>query len=165
MVLMCAISRGTGGSSGTFNNPNRGINAFGRLGLDSPIQIKAGGTYELPYQIQASAIYTHFSGFPYTRQLRTTTDINGVRLNVGTITILAEPRGSKRLPALDQVNLNLAKTVRLNKTQTLKLMLDVFNVSNVNKALALSTLSGSSFGSFTSVAPPRYARLGVRYQF
>jgi outer membrane receptor protein involved in Fe transport len=156
---------GTAGVTTNFNNPDARINEYGLLALDSTYQIKVGGTYALPWDIDIGALYLHLTGNPYTRQIRVSRDINGNLLNLGNITINAEPLGSERLPAQDTVNLNAAKRVRLARGQQLKFTLDVFNLTNQNTPLSVSTLSGPTFGAITSILPPRYIRLGVRYTF
>jgi hypothetical protein len=156
---------GTGATSGAFTNPNSMINGYGRLGLDSPHQFKVGGTYELPWRVQVGGLYTYFTGYPYTRTLRVTTTSTGERLNVVTVTINAEPRGSERLPALQQLNVNLAKTFTFGQGQRIRFTADLFNLMNENPATAVATLSAATFGRITSVLPPRYLRLGLRYQF
>jgi hypothetical protein len=39
------------------------------------------------------------------------------------------------------------------------------NLTNQNTVLGRSTLSGAAFGGVTSILPPRYLRLGIRYRF
>jgi hypothetical protein len=156
---------GTGANSGAFRTPNDRLNGYGRLGLDSPLQIKIGGTYLLPFDIQVGGLFTHFTGYPYTRTLRVTTDITGRPLNAGTVTFNAEPRGTRRLPSQNQVNLNIAKAFALPQNQKLRVMVDIFNVTNQNTTVSVLSLSSSTFGRVTDILPPRFVRFGLRYQF
>jgi outer membrane receptor protein involved in Fe transport len=66
---------------------------------------------------------------------------------------------------MQQLNVNVAKTFTFGQGQQFKIMADLFNVTNENPATAVATLSASTFERITSVLPPRYVRLGVRYQF
>ncbi|MDP2321768.1 MAG: TonB-dependent receptor [Acidobacteriota bacterium] len=156
---------GTAGATTAFNNPNTRINEYGPLGLDSTYQFKSGGTYLFPRGIEVGAIYVHSTGYPYTRQIRVSTDASGARLNAGTITINAEPLGSRRLPSQDNINMNVSKLFRLGSSRDLKLALDVFNLTNQNTPLSVASLSASTFERVTTILPPRYIRIGARYRF
>lgn len=156
---------GTAGVTGFFNNPNSRINDYGPLGLDSTYQVKTGGTYIFPWEIEVGALYVHSTGYPYTRTVRVSTTASGQPLTAGNITINAEPLGSRRLPSIDTINMNVAKTLGLGGSSELKLMLDVFNLTNQNTALSVATLSASTFGRLTTILPPRYIRIGARYRF
>jgi hypothetical protein len=156
---------GTAGATTFFNNPNARINEFGPLGLDSTYQFKTGGTYLFPAGIEVGALYVHSTGYPYTRQIRVSTDAAGNRLNAGTITINAEPLGSRRLPSQDNVNMNVSKIFRFAGSRDLKVGLDVFNLTNQNTPLSVATLSASTFERVTTILPPRYIRIGARYRF
>jgi len=148
-----------------FDNPNARINEFGILDLDSTYQFKIGGTYLLPYGISAGAFFTHLSGYPYTRQLRVNSDVTGRRLNVGTLTINAEPLGSRRLPGENALNLSIEKEFQVAKGHRVSLRLDGFNVLNDNTVIGVFNLSGRTFNSITRIVAPGYWRFGLRYAF
>lgn len=162
------IGNDYGGSSGqnaALATPNGVVNSYGRLGLDSPLQIKTGATYDVIYGIRIGGVYVHQTGYPYTPQLRVSATSAGVPLNVGNITVDALPIGADRLPNEDNLNLNVSKSFTIHNEQAVRLSLDVFNVLNLTPATAVSTLLGSTFGKVTTIEPPRYVRLGVRYTF
>jgi hypothetical protein len=107
------------------NDPNYWINVQGHSTYDPQHMLKAQGTYMLPYGINFSAYFRLISGDTYTRQLR-------VKLDQGRITLLTEPRGSGRYPTIKDLDLRLEKTFTFQKKYRLGLMIDVFNVFNVN---------------------------------
>jgi len=156
---------GTSGQTTALATPNGWVNAYGRLGLDSPLQIKTGATYEVLWGIRLGAVYVHQTGYPYTPQLRVSQTASGTPLNLGTITVNAVPYGSYRLPNEDNLNLNISRSFKVFREQSIRFSVDVFNTLNLTPATAVSTLLGSTFGKVTTIEPPRYVRLGVRYQF
>jgi hypothetical protein len=81
------------------NNPNfqfrRGVQ-----GNDVPFSLRLSGIYELPYRIALSATFQRQKGFPEI----TTVSVgnNTVALVQGTTNITVEPRGTTRLPDLNE---------------------------------------------------------------
>jgi len=152
-------------NSPAFNNPNSRINEYGILDLDSTYQFKIGGNYTFPYEISVGGFFTHLTGYPYTRQLRVSTDIDGRPLNVGNITIYAEPLGSRRLSDENLLNISVEKGFTLGGGHRLSLRLDGFNIFNENTVIGQFDLSGNRFDSITRIIPPGYWRIGARYSF
>ena len=56
------------GWSGFGDSPNNFYNAYGRVNIDRPLQIKLIGTVQLPQRIFLSAYYRFFSGRPWVRE-------------------------------------------------------------------------------------------------
>jgi len=96
-------------------------------------------------------------------------------------TILAEPRGSRELPALTTVDLRLGRGFRFG-TNRIELSVDGYNLANANTVYAVRTGSGltnirengdpaapitqiQTFDSPTGVLGPRIFRFNVTYQF
>jgi hypothetical protein len=75
-----------------------------------------------------------------------------------------EDPAARRLPAQNLLNLRLEKRVNVG-FGTAAFQFDLFNVTNANVGLGVTTRSGASFGQITSIVPPRVARLGVTYTF
>jgi hypothetical protein len=121
---------------------------------------KLSASYLLPFEINVAGTFTSQSGAVWAREARFTT---GLRQQTQLI-LLMEPRDSRRLPRQDLLNLRVEKQQRL-KHGRVSLQLDVFNVTNINAALAVTARSGASFGRITSIVNPRVARLGVTYSF
>lgn len=174
-----AHSRGTVGTdfndswTGTsyYNNPNAHINWEGDLGLERKHQIKIQGLWQGPWGINISGYYRYLDGTRWARVIRSI-DL-GLSLPQGTVSIWAEPRGSRKLPPLEIFDLRVEKTFNLKGTK-LGLFADVFNVLNANTATDVWTESSRSttvagkkvyFGQTTSIMDPRIARIGIRFQF
>ena len=98
------------GVRGYYTDPNKLINRYGRQNWDRPLQIKLMTTIVLPYGINASAYFRYMSGAPMseggasggqTPFNRTVTvyfpsTVNGFAVKVPSVTVFAEPAGSKR---------------------------------------------------------------------
>jgi len=151
--------------SGTsyFDNPNAHINAEGRFPYERRHQFKLQGTVRLPFGILFSSYFRAMSGRRYTRLIRSS-DL-GLDLNQGNVTINAEPRGSRGLPAQYILDLRVEKEFRVKDLFRIGLLADMFNVFNANTATSVETLSSSpsyTFEEVTGILDPRIVRLGIR---
>jgi len=77
----------------------------------------------------------------------------------------AEPVGSRTTPSLGSLDLRMEKTFRLPHDGRLGLYVDIFNATNLGRAMAYDPNSGPSFGTVRDWTDPRTGRLGVRYSF
>jgi hypothetical protein len=156
------------GQGGVFSNPNRAINSGGPMVFDYTHHFKAEGTYRLPYWggFNISGIYRYITGAAWGRRA-------GIRgLDQGTETVRIEPRGTRRVDALNNFDLRVEKTFVLGGQQarTAGLYVDVFNVNNQGIADSESSrpytdTSGSNFGDPRVWIDPRLVRVGVRFTF
>ena len=156
------------GQNGVFANPNRAINDFGPMVFDYTHHFKAEGTYRLPSWggFNISGIYRYITGAAWGRRA-------GIRgLDQGTETVRIEPRGTRRVDALNNFDLRVEKTFVLGGQQarTAGLYVDVFNVNNQGIADSESSrpytdTSGSNFGDPRVWIDPRLVRVGVRFTF
>jgi len=147
---------------GPADNPNAEINAAADLW---EWQIKANGSYQLPWRITAAANYELRSGDPWARTVR----ITGGR-TIPNFTMPVESRDANRLPKHTLLDARLSKTVSLWHAQRLDLQLNVFNVLNANTVQGVQTRSGATFGQPIdsggyTILPPRIVQLGVTYRF
>ena len=155
-----------GGSPGVFVDPNGQINADGPLAFAFPHEVKVLGTYRVPAWggLNVSAVYQYHTGMAWERRAA----FPGVRGQTQAIRV--EPRGSRRLPAIDSFDLRVEKTFRLRAAQTLGLFADVFNLKNQGAPTSHSTSSvigrsGPNFGEPANWLDPRTLRVGVRLIF
>jgi hypothetical protein len=82
------------------------------------------------------------------------------------VTIQVEPRdGSRRFPALKQVDLRLQKAFTLSGTRTFNLFLDALNLNNDHKTENVASTVGTSsaFGVPTRYIMPRRIQLGMKF--
>jgi hypothetical protein len=121
---------------------------------------KLSGSYDLPYDIQAAAVFTSQSGSVWARDARFTTGLP----RLGSLVLLMEDPASRRLPTQNILNLRFEKRQKVG-FGTAAFQFDMFNVTNTNVELGVTTRSGASFGQITSIVPPLVARLGVSYTF
>jgi hypothetical protein len=121
---------------------------------------KASGSYELPWRIQAAAMFTSQSGAVWARDARFTAGL--VRLS--EVILLMEEAAARRLPTQNILNLRVEKRQKIGPG-TAAFQLDLFNVTNTNVELGVTTRSGANFNKITSIVPPFVAKLGVVYTF
>ena len=155
------------GQSGVFANPNRAINSDGAVVFDYTHHFKAEGTYRLPLWggFNISGVYRYITGAAWGRRA-TIRD-----LDQGSESVRIEPRGTRRVDALNNVDLRVEKTfVFGQQSRTAGLFVDVFNVNN--QGIPDSTISrpitdtsGSPFGDPRGWINPRLVRVGVRFTF
>jgi hypothetical protein len=63
-----------------------------------------------------------------------------------------------------QLNLRLAKIVRVGRVQV-EPQLDVFNLTNSNQVLGMTTRYGAAWQNATSILAPRVFKLGAQVSF
>ena len=151
------------GSSRNFGrDPNDLINAYGRLPTDSTHGVKVSATYQAPHGIQLALRYSLESGRPYGRI------VDALDLHQGVRQVVAEPRGTYSLPAVNDLQVRIDKDFPLRGSRRVRVSVDVYNLFNSDTALTVrnnSSEAGSDFGQALSVAPPRRAMLGIRVEF
>ncbi|MDO8835166.1 MAG: TonB-dependent receptor, partial [Vicinamibacterales bacterium] len=121
---------------------------------------KLSGSYELPWQIQAAAMFTSQSGTVWAREARFTTGLG----RLSEVILLMEDAASRRLPTQNILNIRLEKRQKV-RFGTAAFQLDVFNVTNTNVELGVTARSGASFNRITSIVPPLVAKLGASFTF
>ena len=155
------------GQTGVFANPNRAINSVGDVVFDYTHHFKAEGTYRLPLWggFNISGVYRYITGAAWGRRA-TIRD-----LDQGSESVRIEPRGTRRVDALNNVDLRVEKTLVFGQqSRTAGLFIDVFNVNNQGIpdstfSRPITDTSGSSFGDPLGWINPRLVRVGVRFTF
>ena len=153
------------GASGPFTNPNRLINNEG-LAMFDPRELKVLGVVSVPRWrgLTVGAVYRHTSGQTWARRA-TIRD-----LNQGSERIWMEPRGSRRLPAINNLDLRVEKQISVGRSLRMGISADVFNVTNQSVpnsdvSFPVSVDSGPFLGVPTAWVDPRLLRVGVRMSF
>ena len=154
------------GSPGVFVNPNLRRNARGAAPLDFTHEVKAFGSYRIPVWggWNVSSVYRYQSGVAWGR-------VAIMQALAPNPRVRLEPRGTRRLPALNNVDMRLEKTFRPARvTGSVGVYADVFNlgnqaVPNSNYSWAVVEVSGPSFGEPGAWLDPRRLQVGVRYVF
>jgi outer membrane receptor protein involved in Fe transport len=117
---------------------------------------KAYATFEAPWRLRITPVLRHQSGQPFGR---TQTTEPG-QLRYGTVTLLMEPVGTRRLDHVTLVDLRIERSMRV-KGRRVSAFLDVFNCLNVNPEQNAIWSSGASFLRPLSIVSPRIARIGL----
>jgi hypothetical protein len=160
-----AFHTNSGGRS-TFGNPNRLINGDGRSPSDPTNQIKLLGSWRAPWfgGFMVSGIYRYMTGAAWGREFIAT------GLGQGNESILAEPRGTRRVDAINNLDLRAEKAIPLGANRQVGIIADVFNVTNQGVpdsdwVVPVSTLSGPSLGLPVVWRSARQLRLMARVTF
>lgn len=116
---------------------------------------KAHGTYEMPWDVRVTSVVRHQSGQPFGRTFT-------AGLGYGTVTVLAEPVGTRRMDNLTICDLRAEKGFRMARGRRFAAFVDVFNLFNANPELNVVWSSGNSYLRPISIVSPRIARLGAK---
>jgi hypothetical protein len=154
------------GTSSAFTSPNGLINnTSGPSFFDRTHILKVDGSYDIPrYDVTLAGVIKVQSGTPYGRTLSLGSDINGVDLNQGPITIFAEPRGTRRFPTLKTMDFRVSKFFRVQQHR-MEVLADFFNLFNVSTVTNVNPNTGPDFGKPTGIIGPRAFRIGARWSF
>ena len=155
---------------------------------DQRHRLVVSGLYELPAQVQVSAIMTFATGRPFTALAGV--DLNGdgnggafppdrARRTPADITT-SVGRNSERLPSQFTVDARLSRKFRLGGEVYLEPIVEVFNLfnrtnySDVNNIFGTGAFPGSpakdaqgrvTYGTFTQAQPPRQFQLAAKLSF
>ena len=159
------------GWGGSTDDPNWWINRDGRTYNDPTHMFKLQGSYVLPLDIHFNANFSFITGNTYNRELRP-------RLDQGRTTFLTEPHGSRRYENRTMLDLRLEKTFTIQERFRIGLMLDIFNVFNVDTITDWGERINSNWypddpteypssdgHQVQSIVAPRAIRLGIRFFF
>ena len=146
-----------------FDNPNTRINSRGRLFFDRAYVAKVATYEQIPLQFRLSSAISYFDGLPFGRKLVI------ADFNQGPFFVMATPRGE---PGGFRTQYNLTFDQRLSRdfdvgSRRLTVMLDIFNVLNLNRSLREFDLTGPLFAQRKplDVENPRAFRLGAKLTF
>jgi hypothetical protein len=143
--------------SSLYKDPNAQINLLGRSIISSPHVIKVMGTYIFPYDVTLSAFYSYAGGRRWEQ--------NVVLTMVSQYSyLMTEPRGSRGLKAMNNLDMRLAKNFTYRGLQ-LSLMFDMFNVFNQARATQIMDVEGTNFGQALNVNQPRTYRASILLHF
>jgi hypothetical protein len=150
---------------GSTTNPNRLINGDSNTAYDPTNEVKVLSIW-FPPQIGGwvlSGVYRYLTGGAWGRTFA------AAQLAQGSESIRAEPRDTNRLPAINQLDLHVEKSLRLG-SRRLGAFADVFNVWNQGAPDSewgdpVISSSGPHLGVPTLWRPPRQVRIGLQLTF
>jgi hypothetical protein len=146
-----------------FLDPNTAINAANRSFVDRAYVGKIQAAWRLPSRwggIEVSNVAVYTDGLVFARQLLVTGLPQGPLLVAATVR--GSPEGGNR--AQYAINWNLRISRQFGR---LLVSGDILNVTNTGQSLQENDLSGPLFNLRlpVSIQPPRFVRLGFRYEF
>jgi hypothetical protein len=143
------------------NNPNfqfrRGVQ-----GNDVPFSLRLSGVYDLPLGIALSGTFQRQNGFPEITSV--SVGNNTVALTQGTTNITVEPRGTKRLPDLNQLDISLRKAFRVG-AKSFQPRLDFYNLMNSATITARNNTLGSSYEAVNGIQRGSIIKVGMNVDF
>jgi len=152
---------GNFGNSAEYDNPNLDprFQPFrdGRLTNDNTHIAKVLGMVQGPFGVVASMAYFYTSGQTFTRTVRQRIDVNRE--------IFAEPRGSQRFDARQQLDGKLEKQFSLGDRRRLGITFEGFNLFNSSTITNRTTRSGSTYFTPTGLNQARRFRVGAVLRF
>ena len=156
-----------------FNNPNQLINtANSILDYDAPVVFKLDGTYVLPYAVNVSANFQHYTGYPLDAQSGAPPQaVFDIGLNQGPVTAPIVRRGDIRLDPINLLNLRFSRPTKITERIQLEPMVDLFNLTNSGTVTQKISFFGPDFlqpadlNGNPGVLQPFIARFGLRLTF
>jgi hypothetical protein len=150
-----------------FLDPNTAVNAVGRSFVDRAYIGKIQASWRMPSAwggIEVVNVADYMDGLVFARQLLVTGLPQGPFL-VDT-TVRGSPNGGNRAEYAINWNLRLSREFAI-RAGRVRLSADVLNVTNAAQRLQENDLSGPSFNLRlpVSIQPPRFLRIGFRYEF
>jgi hypothetical protein len=116
------------------------------------------GLYDLPWAIQMSGTFQHQKGFPELTQV--SVGNNTVALTQGTTNVTVEPRGTTRLPALNQLDMSFRKAFQSGGTRY-QPRVDLYNLMNTATVISRVTTLGTSYGAVSNIQRGRLIKFGM----
>jgi len=148
------------GPNGFGRDPNDLTNSYGPFFTSNAHTVRASGSYELPRGFSFAAMESFESGRPYGRL------VTVLGLNQGSRSVLAEPRGNYHLGSTNNIQLRIAKAIKITPTKRIRLSLDAYNIFNADTPLTVQNNSTqNTYGRILTIYTPRRFQLGARYEF
>lgn len=126
---------------------------------------KMSGTYEAPLGIRISPLVRHQAGANFARQISVGAATATAAGAIFSGTINAEPRNSRRHDNITVFDVRADRAFNLGGQVRLRVLFDMFNLTNSNAAETRTIATGTSFLRPTAILAPRTARIGARLSF
>jgi hypothetical protein len=150
-----------GQNTADLNNPNFQFRR-GPASTDTPVFYKINGAYELPYGLRVAADNTFYRGAPTLTTVQVTSQT--FKLTQGNQTIAVTPFGTTRLPNINTVNVNIARTFKVGQAR-IEPQVSVFNLFNTGAITSEVTLLGPSYGNAVTILGSRLIKFGANITF
>jgi hypothetical protein len=117
------------------------------------------GSYNAPWDVSVSASYEIRDGYPSPLEILTPVRANGG----GQAVVYLHPLGEDRLGRYDNLNMGLAKSVKLGGNTRVRLSVDAFNVFNNDTILSQRRRQNATNANrISALVAPRVIRFGAK---
>jgi hypothetical protein len=143
---------------------------IGNVYVNAKWLFKLSGLVELPFKFNVSGFYNARQGYPFEQGINSPSRNNGA----GTVFIVLDQVGERRLPNYHNVDLHLERPVSI-MTMRVTPSIDVFNVGNANtiqairgaqntlsQGTATAPISVGNANQIQAIVAPRVVRFGIR---
>ncbi|MCC6988754.1 MAG: TonB-dependent receptor [Acidobacteria bacterium] len=126
---------------------------------------KVSGSYLAPFGIHLSPLLRHQAGQNFARQISVGSAVATAAGAIYNGTIYAEARDARRQDNVTVLDLRADRAFTITGTLRVRLIGDLFNITNSNAVETRTVTTGSAFNRPTAVLAPRTARIAVRLTF
>lgn len=155
------------GNGNDLNDPNFTTFSNGIVGNDSDIAFRLSGSYHFPGSIDIAGSLISNGGYPYVSTYsvtRAAAAAAGVNLTRASQTVLLSERGDERLDSVTLVDLSISRPIRIGQRRIVP-RFDVFNLTNIATADAITNGVGGSYLRPSSIVAPRIAKVAISINF
>jgi hypothetical protein len=164
-TLIAGMSSGLGRSDSCEVEDPNSLRFCDQSGLAIPFDknFKLAGSYPLPWDISASAVFQSVPGLP--RNITyVVTRVQVPALTLSSVTVPLSAPGEEYLPRLNQLDVKFGKTLRYRTTR-IQPQLGIFNVTNEATVLSQNNSFGPALDRVQSILDGRVVRLSVQIDF
>ena len=112
-----------------------------------------------PWKISTSLNFQHYTGYPF----RPTEVFTGLAQGSETVALL--PQGQIRYPSVNMADMRISRPFTFKERFKLDIMVDLFNLGNVNTTTAEVASYGANYLKPTGLVNPFVARFGLKLAF
>ena len=140
-------------------DPNAATHARGNVFADRQYDFRVATAYRLPHDVSFGVVARYQDGQPFSRMVV-------VRdLNQGTDAIRAFRSGKSRFTFTGTLDIRVQKGVALPGGGRAALVIDGYNVINMDKEVEEWVVTGPDYRTPTAAQPPRAIHIGLRVSF
>lgn len=140
-------------------DPNAATHARGNLFSDRQYTGRIASSYRFAHDITVGAVARYQDGQPFSRMVVV------ADLNQGTDAVRAFGSGKSRFTFTGTLDIRVQKGVALPGGGRAALVIDGYNVLNLDKEVEEWVVTGPAFRTPTAAQPPRVIHLGLRLSF
>lgn len=142
-----------------FTDPNAATHARGNLFADRQYTVRIATAYRFAHDITVGGVARYQDGQAFSRMVVVPD------LNQGADAVRAFRSGKSRFTFTGTLDLRIQKGIPLPKGRRAVLLVDGYNVLNLDKEVEEWVATGPRFRTPTAAQPPRAVHLGVRASF